>query len=58
MTDKKKNDGRADPVLVRLPEDLMRALDAMRRAEEDPPTRPEMIRRILQAWIDQHPVKK
>lgn len=58
MTEKKKNDGRADPVLVRLPEDLMRALDAMRRAEDHPPTRPEMIRRILQAWIEQHPPKE
>jgi metal-responsive CopG/Arc/MetJ family transcriptional regulator len=57
VTEKKKNDGRADPVLVRLPEDLMRSLDAMRRAEEDPPTRPEMIRRILLAWIEQNPPK-
>ncbi|MCC5957238.1 MAG: CopG family transcriptional regulator [Natronohydrobacter sp.] len=44
--------------MVRLPDDLMEGLDALRRAEAHPPTRPEMIRRILRAWIDQHPGSK
>lgn len=57
MTDNARTDGRADPVLVRLPKDLLQALDALRRAETDPPTRPEMIRRILHAWIAMHPPK-
>lgn len=58
VSDKKKVDGRAEAVLVRIPEDLMQGLDALRRAETHPPTRPEMIRRILQAWIAQNPPKE
>jgi len=57
VDNKKKVDGRAEAVLVRLPDDLIQGLDALRRAESDPPTRPEMIRRILQAWIAQNPPK-
>jgi metal-responsive CopG/Arc/MetJ family transcriptional regulator len=45
---------RAEAVLVRLPDDLLKALDALRRAEDDPPTRPEMIRRILVDWMEQN----
>jgi metal-responsive CopG/Arc/MetJ family transcriptional regulator len=55
MATEKKRSGASEPVLVRLPDDLLQALDALRRAEDDPPTRPEMIRRILQSWIDAHP---
>lgn len=54
MTESQKKDGRAEPVLVRLPDDLLKALDALRRAEEDPPTRPAMIRRILTDWMEQN----
>lgn len=53
----KKNPAHSEPVLVRLPGELLRGLDALRRQEEDPPTRPEMIRRILQAYIETHPPK-
>ncbi len=38
------------PVMVRLHSDLIALLDDARRREEDIPTRPEMIRRILDAW--------
>ena len=54
MTDSQKKDGRAEAVLVRLPDKLLKALDALRRAEDDPPTRPAMIRRILTEWMDQN----
>ncbi|MFC6687986.1 hypothetical protein ACFQBU_09430 [Jhaorihella thermophila] len=36
--------------MVRLHSDLIALLDDARRREEDIPTRPEMIRRILDAW--------
>jgi metal-responsive CopG/Arc/MetJ family transcriptional regulator len=36
-----------EAVNVRLPRDLLDALDAYRRGQEDLPTRPEAIRRIL-----------
>jgi len=38
------------PVMVRMPTTLIEALDEARRAEEDLPTRPELIRRILEEW--------
>jgi metal-responsive CopG/Arc/MetJ family transcriptional regulator len=55
MTVEKKQSGASEPVLVRLPDALLQGLDTLRRTEPDIPTRPEMIRRILQAWIDAHP---
>jgi len=36
--------------MVRMPTALIAALDEARRAEEDLPTRPELIRRILEEW--------
>jgi hypothetical protein len=51
---KKLRSGTSEPVLVRLPDDLLKALDALRRAEDDPPTRPAMIRRILTEWMAQN----
>lgn len=44
-----------EPVTLRLPEELIAAVDELRRLEPDIPTRPEMIRRILVAWIGQNP---
>lgn len=38
------------PVMVRMPTALIETLDEARRAEEDLPTRPELIRRILEEW--------
>ncbi len=40
------------PVMVRMPTALIEALDEARRAEEDLPTRPELIRRILVEWAE------
>jgi metal-responsive CopG/Arc/MetJ family transcriptional regulator len=53
MSQKKSRSGISEPVLVRLPDELLKALDALRRAEDDPPTRPAMIRRILTEWMEQ-----
>ncbi|WP_296643832.1 ribbon-helix-helix domain-containing protein [Roseinatronobacter sp.] len=54
MNQKKPRSGISEPVLVRLPDELLQRLDALRRAEDDPPTRPAMIRRILTEWMDQN----
>ena len=54
VTESKKKDGRNEPVLVRLPDDLMKRLDVLRRAQDDLPTRPAMIRRILAEWMGQN----
>lgn len=37
---------------VRLPNELIEALDDRRRQEKDLPTRPEMIRRALVQWLE------
>lgn len=42
-------------VMVRLPREMIRQLDEVRREQEDIPTRPEMIRRILSDWLDNTP---
>lgn len=51
---KKRKKGISEGVLVRLPDDTLSKLDELRRSEDDIPTRPEMIRRILQDWIEQN----
>ena len=53
MAAKKASPNANDAVLVRIPPDLLGQLDAARKAEDNPPSRPEMIRRILAAWFDQ-----
>ena len=40
-----------EPVTVRLSRDIIVALDAFRREQDDLPTRPEAIRRILAASL-------
>lgn len=39
-------------ITVRLPRDLLDAVDEFRREENDLPTRPEAIRRLIQAGLD------
>lgn len=41
-----------EPVNLRLPREMIEALDDRRRHESDLPTRPEMIRRLLMAALD------
>ena len=39
-----------EALTLRLSQDMLKKLDDARRLEDDLPTRPEMIRRILDAW--------
>ena len=39
------------PVMVRMPIELIEKLDDVRRVEQDLPSRPEMIRRIVEEWF-------
>jgi metal-responsive CopG/Arc/MetJ family transcriptional regulator len=41
-----------EAITLRLPRDIIQKIDAVRRDEEDIPTRPEMIRRMLQDWLE------
>lgn len=46
-----------EALTLRLGREMIEAIDSLRRDQPDIPTRPEMIRRILQAWIEEHPPK-
>lgn len=49
MAPPKKN---TEAINLRLPRDLIEAIDDRRRVEPDLPTRPEMIRRALMQWLE------
>ena len=55
MTEKKKM-GRpemdTEPVTIRMPREMIRAIDDYRRTVEDLPTRPEVIRRVIADWLE------
>lgn len=40
-------------ILVRLNSSMLKAIDAECETRADKPSRPEMIRRILAAWLEQ-----
>jgi hypothetical protein len=40
-----------EPLTLRLPKSLINEIDDARRNEPDIPTRPELIRRVLEAWV-------
>ena len=40
-------------IMLRLPDDIIKIIDDIRREEEDLPTRPEMIRRMIKDWIEE-----
>jgi len=44
-----------EALTLRLPRELINQLDEVRRSEDDIPTRPEMIRRILAEWLSRNP---
>lgn len=56
MNNEKKTIGRpkidTEAINLRLPRDMIHAIDGLRRVEPDLPTRPEMIRRMLQKILD------
>ncbi|WP_260000959.1 ribbon-helix-helix protein, CopG family [Sulfitobacter sp. S223] len=39
---------------MRLLVNTIEAIDAARRSEDDLPSRPEMIRRMIDDWLDRH----
>ncbi|WP_102227114.1 ribbon-helix-helix domain-containing protein [Acidimangrovimonas sediminis] len=41
-----------EAVTLRLPREMIAAIDDRRRQEPDLPTRPEMIRRALAQWLE------
>jgi hypothetical protein len=41
-----------EAINLRLPRELIEAIDNRRRVETDVPTRPEMIRRALVQWLE------
>lgn len=42
----------SEAINLRLPRELIEAIDNRRRDEPDLPTRPEMIRRALVQWLE------
>jgi metal-responsive CopG/Arc/MetJ family transcriptional regulator len=56
MNNEKKTIGRpkidTEAINLRLPRDMIHAIDELRRVEPDLPTRPEMIRRMLQKILE------
>ncbi|WP_323010524.1 ribbon-helix-helix protein, CopG family [Paracoccus sp. (in: a-proteobacteria)] len=42
----------SEAINLRLPRELIEAIDNRRRDERDLPTRPEMIRRALVQWLE------
>ena len=42
------------PVMVRLPEPMIEALDRLRAEKPEHPSRPEMIRRIVSEWLEEN----
>jgi metal-responsive CopG/Arc/MetJ family transcriptional regulator len=42
-----------EALTLRLSQDMLKKIDDARREEDDLPTRPEMIRRVLEAWVNQ-----
>jgi hypothetical protein len=42
-----KPTGQGEPILVRVHPDMLKKIDAWRKKQADPPTRPEAIRRIV-----------
>ncbi|MGP9791828.1 ribbon-helix-helix protein, CopG family [Roseinatronobacter sp. NSM] len=48
-----KNVGKGnEPVTLRLTEEMMKFVDEGRRNASDLPSRPELVRRLIQKWID------
>lgn len=41
-----------EPVTIRMSRDMIKAIDDYRRTQEDLPSRPEVIRRVLAAWLE------
>ena len=51
MSAKRASPNANEAVMVRIAPDLMRKIDAARKQHDNPPSRPEVIRRILTDWF-------
>jgi metal-responsive CopG/Arc/MetJ family transcriptional regulator len=47
----------AKPVMVRLPETTIQAIDEVRKNTKGIPSRPEVIRRIVDKWLSENSVE-
>lgn len=42
-----------EPITVRMDREMLKAIDDYRRQQEDLPSRPEVVRRVIVEWIAQ-----
>lgn len=40
-----------EPVTIRMDQELLRVIDEFRRQQPDMPSRPEVVRRVMQRWL-------
>jgi hypothetical protein len=40
------------PLNIRMDREMIRAIDNYRRQQEDLPTRPEVVRRVMMEWLE------
>lgn len=40
-----------EPVTIRMDRQLLKAIDDFRRVQEDLPSRPEVVRRVMREWL-------
>ena len=43
-----------EPVTIRMDKELLSAIDEFRRQLPDMPSRPEVVRRVMQRWLHDH----
>lgn len=41
-------------IMLRLPTEMLAAIDTLRKQEDDPPTRQEIVRRAIAQYIEEH----
>ena len=39
------------PVTIRMDQGMLKAIDDYRREQEDLPSRPEVVRRVMEEWL-------
>lgn len=45
-----------EPVTIRMDRTLLHAIDDYRRTQEDLPSRPEVVRRVMREWLEKRQV--
>lgn len=43
----------SSPIMLRLHNEIIKKIDEFRKEEDDLPTRPEMVRRMIKDWIEE-----